>query len=277
MLGVYYVGHTTGRRQVATRVPEATVAPAAPASAAPPPATAFVPPPAPTTLPSLPTTMAPTPRPEVAPTLPPSPVAPVPTFAPTAVPPTLSTTLAPGGFVEDRPPDAAALAAALGSVERGRFEDARRGLDALLARKDPLQLPVARAKRGGIERCTLTIQPAKRVLRQGGGMSLYASSVKLVDQDGRSKASAMARTLGIEDSGRAPAGPGERDAGPAAYLRLRFGDDEHTIYYWPSAATCRQARRADSSEGMLQCDARGLAQQEFLAGYVADAVRAIAR
>ena len=83
------------------------------------------------------------------------------------------------------------------------------------------------------------------------------------------------RDLVLEGTGRSQPKADEADRAPGAYLRLKLGKETYTLYFWPTVATCRQARRADSNDALLQCDARGLAQQEFVASYVVEAVRSL--
>jgi eukaryotic-like serine/threonine-protein kinase len=272
MVAVYCIGHTSGQRQ-RREAAQAPLGPGSPTALPQPAATPNTTPPAPP--PSLaPTTLVPTRAPvptTIVPTRPPPSTLPPTTTAPA------SPIAPPPAIPEDRPPDTDVMVRALASLEQGSLEQARRELDAVLARKDALRLPVARAKRGGLDRWTLTIQPGKTVTRPGGGLSVYANSVSLVDQRGRNAATAMMRDLVIEGTGRGQPRPDEGDPSSGAYLRLRFGRDSHTLYFWPTVARCRQARRADSNEALLQCDARGLAQQEFVASYAAEAIRAIVR
>jgi len=199
---------------------------------------------------------------------------PVPSPAPTS-PPAAPSAPPSSGLVEERPPDVDAMVRALASLEQGALEQARRELDAVLTRKDALKLPVARAKRGGLDRWTLAIQPGKTVTRPGGGLSVYANHVSLLDQRGQQVAGATMRDLVLEGTGRSQPKADEADRAPGAYLRLKLGKETYTLYFWPTVATCRQARRADSSDALLQCDARGLAQQEFVASYVVEAVRSL--
>jgi eukaryotic-like serine/threonine-protein kinase len=191
---------------------------------------------------------------------------------------TESPTPAPTRAHEPRPgptwvqPTEVLLARATAALRRGDIERAKVNLDAVLARGDAVRLPVARERRLGVDRWTLVLQPGRMVTTPDEGLHIEPGHLALENDKGEVEARALLREVVVEEKGRSP-GPVDRDdRSEGGYVRLGVKGAGYTLYFVPRDPSCRVVQRLDTPDSLLQCNAQGLAEQEFVAAYVSDVV-----
>jgi hypothetical protein len=145
------------------------------------------------------------------------------------------------------------------AILHGDFASAREAMDARLGKGEQVSLPMGRERSGGVDNWLLILTPDKVAVTEGMGKLHSDASIAGVK---------------VEGPGLAKPAVGLTDRSPGHFVRLKVDGKTYNLYFWPpTGPQCHEAQRFLSLNTYLQCSGDGVAMQEFVAGYVVEALR----